>query len=161
MLLILALGCLVGAISEPIHRRDGLALLATVFGVGLGTAGWVAFSQNEGLTVAQWQRFFERCRPEREAAVVWFRAIPPETGPDEIPDAPPGVKALATGNGRISVRCDRLGRRWLGIAIVSFGIDNDKVFLWSESGEKPSSDAYPVVVKSWPMGGGWWFAVTT
>jgi hypothetical protein len=148
-------------VVEAAQRRDRFGLNSSLVVVALFLGGILIVCRNEQLVLTQWKQKFDKCHLARAEALAWFRKLPANLERYAHPEPPANVKALATGAGRVLVTTDKAGRRWLGIAIVSYGIDNDKVFLWSESGDRPPEEAYPVVVKSWPMGDGWWFASTT
>lgn len=157
--LVVSLACLLGALAEGIQRRD---LLAAAFSLALSAliyGSWPLIN-TEANHLSQWRVFFRRCAADRAAAIVWFQKQQrTETSRPKFA-VPEELAQLATGGSIRAIR-DNSGVWWLAIPIITEGIDNSRVFLWSETGGPPPVEAYSQIVKSWPMGDGWYFARTT
>ncbi len=53
------------------------------------------------------------------------------------------------------------GKAFYCYAVFTHGIDNSSGFCWSEGGGPPPRLAYPEIVRTRPMGGGWFFFAST
>lgn len=158
--LVLALTAFGGGIIEGLRfRRNWVVAVTSVLVPALIVASY-RWIDMPALTLEQWKLFFKTHSNDWKEAEAWFRAttISDQSLTKEL--IPEPLRSVSSG-GRILVRTDAKGVKWIGICVASQGIDNDRVFLWSKEGGVPPEDAYPVIVKAWSMGGGWYFARTT
>lgn len=154
------LACFIAGFIEGAFRRKDVLLAAAAVLLPAGHIGLYRVFDLESLRKDQWTAFFHRHKAEWKEAEQWFKTLGESerrVPPDQMPS---NLRQFAQA-GYFRVRMDQQGTYWYAFCMVSMGIDNDRVFLWSREGGPPPDEAYPVIVKAWPMGGGWYFANTT
>ncbi len=154
----LAMGFLAGMLGSCVlaivHRRVWLLLSAFI----LGGAYW-GMRESFGYADVLWTRHFESTAPVR-ARFVEFMKQQSTSADDSRVALPAGFEAMTAEKFAYLYEPEK-GARSFCYASFTHGIDNSSGFCWSENGKPPPRLAFPEIVWSKPLGGGWFMFSST
>lgn len=136
------------AISE---RR--LSLLSVAVVAFCGVFGYWSLHGNG--SVAAWTRHLDSIRPRMKDAILFTKRTPAAKEERERISLPAEFEDL-TYNGELARYRDAEGTTWYLFPQFLMGIDNGIGFAWSEKGTPPPQRAMSSIVRTKPLGEGWY-----
>lgn len=144
-------------IVSLIKRRWSVLLIALFIGL--------SFLPLKGLQTTverQWELRFEETRELRQAFLSFMKQQQDtdESSPLNSVKLPPTLQTLSDRDNAYRYK-DEDGKFFFSYSVFTHGIDNSFGYCWSESGKTPPRIAFPEIVRTRPLGNGWfWFSST-
>lgn len=104
-----------------------------------------------------WQTKFEESQAIRQRFLTFMDLQPTSENRVKLPD---DLKGLSDGK-YAYLTTDEAGSRFYCYSVFTHGIDNSRGYCWSQSGKPPSELAFPQIVRSKALGGGWFVFFST
>jgi hypothetical protein len=149
----LGIGTIVVAIVAVFKRRwqvlVSLAILAVL---------WLPMMALPSVENELWVRHFAKTENLRNGFIAFMKEQ--KADHDESIELPQSLRELSDLD-YAYLTADDEGSRYFSYSVFTAGIDNSVGFCWSESGKPPGRRAFPEIVSSKPLGGGWFLFRST